>query len=377
MAMTGARAPVLTRRELNRALLARQLLLEPARLSPATAVTRLVGLQAQAPLPPYLALRARLRGFDPGELGRMLTDAEVVRLTLLRGTIHMVTPYDAAFLRPLVQPVIERTHAGAFGRRMGAATPEQIAAATLEELRGGPLGARELGRRLVARGIGDDVEAIGNATRVHVPLVQLPPRGVWGAGGQVRYQVFDDWTGQGLHPSPSMEALVLRYLAAFGPATAKDMQTWSGLTGLAPVFDRLRDDLLTFRDEDGRELFDLPDAPRPDPDAPAGVRFLGEYDNLLLGHHDRRRIIPQNFPWKELVTGDRFVNHLLVDGMLRGVWWIERDRKRSATLVVEPAHSLTPLERQAVEAEAHVTLRFLDPPVERHDVRLEPPTQTG
>jgi hypothetical protein len=361
---------LLTRRELNRALLARQLLLEPSPLEPTKAIEHLVGLQAQAPLPPYLALRARLAGFDPHVLGRMLTERALVRLTLLRGTIHMVTPRDAAFLRPLTQPVIERTHAGAFGRRMGSATPERVAAATVEELRDGGLGARELGRRLVARGVGDDVEAVGNATRVHVPLVQLPPRGVWGAGGQVRYLPFQEWTGLDLDPSPSMEALVRRYLAAFGPASAKDLQTWSGLTKVAPVFERLRAELVTFRDEDGRELFDLPDGPRPDGEIPAGVRFLGEYDNLLLGHNDRRRIIPEDFPWNELVTGDRFVNYLLVDGILSGVWWVERDGKRSATLVIEPSRDLTASERQTVEAEAHASLTFLELAADHYDVRL-------
>ena len=130
--------------------------------------------------------------------------------------------------------------------------------------------------------------------------------------------------------------MILRYLRAFGPASVMDVQSWSGLTRLRPVLERLRPRLLTFRDEQGRELFDLPDAPRPAPDTPAPVRLLGEYDNVLLGHADRRRIIPDDFPWSAMLAHGRFVNNLLVDGMLRATWWIEREGKRRATLGIRP-----------------------------------------
>jgi hypothetical protein len=183
-ARSAARRPVLGPRALNRALLARQLLLRRADLPVAAAVEHLLGLQAQAPAPPYHGLWSRLEGFDPHELGRLLTERAAVRLTLMRGTVHLVTVGDALLLRPLVQVVVERAHSAAYGRRMGGADPERLAAAVRELLAGGPLTARALGRRLVERGIGDDAEALGNAARVHVQLVQVPPRGVWGAGGQ-------------------------------------------------------------------------------------------------------------------------------------------------------------------------------------------------
>ncbi len=187
---------VLGPRALNRALLERQLLLRRVDLPVRDAVEHLVGLQAQAALPPYYGLWSRLEGFDPHELGRMLTDREAVRLTLMRGTVHLVTVRDALLLRPLVQVAIERGHNGVFGRRMGGADTGELEAAVRELLDGEPLTARELGRRLVARGIGEDVEAIGNATRVHVPLVQVPPRGVWGASGQAKYAAIEAWTGR-------------------------------------------------------------------------------------------------------------------------------------------------------------------------------------
>jgi hypothetical protein len=361
---------VLSRRALNRALLARQLLLERVTTPVPDVVEHLLGLQAQATLPPYYGLWSRLDGFDAHELGALLTDRKALRLTLMRGTVHLVTVRDARFLRPLVQGVIERNHNGAFGRRMGNADPAALASATREELAAdGPLTARELGKRLVARGIGADVEAIGNATRVALPLVQVPPRGVWGKGGHAKYATIEDWTGQALDPDPSPERLVLRYLNGFGPATVRDIQNWSGLTKLKPLVEALRPQLVSFEDEDGKELFDLPGAPRPDPDTPAPVRFLGEYDNVLLGHADRRRMIPDGFPWDAMLAHGRFVNNVLVDGELRATWWIEREGKRRATLGIRPFGKLP--QRRAVEAEARRMVDFAAPDARERIVQVE------
>ena len=354
---------VLGPRELNRALLERQLLLRRADRTVAETVEHLLGLQAQAPLPPYLGLWSRLRGFDPDELGRMLTEREVVRLTLMRGTVHLVTPRDAALLRPLVQVAIERGHNGAFGRRMGGADPESVSVAVREALAGGPMTAREIASVLVARGIGDDVEAIGNAVRTYVPLVQLPPRGVWGKGGRARYATLEEWTGLPVDAQPSVDEVVLRYLRAFGPASAMDAQNWSGLTKLAAVFERLRPRLVTFHDPGGRELFDLPDAPRPAGSVPAPVRFLGEYDNVLLGHADRSRMIPADFPWGAMLAHGRYVNNLLVDGTLRATWWLE-----DGALAIRPFGALD--ERDEVEAEARAVIALLG---EAREVRFEAP----
>jgi hypothetical protein len=363
---------VLGRRALNRALLERQLLLRRTRIPVREAVERLVGLQAQAVLPPYVGLWSRLEDFDPHELGRMLTEREAVRLTLMRGTVHLVTVPDALMLRPLVQAVIERAHNGAFGRRMGGADVGELERATRELLDGEALGARELGRRLVARGIGDDPEAIGNAARAYAPLVQVPPRGVWGRSGQAKYATIESWTGRELDPRPSVDELVLRYLAGFGPASVMDMQNWSGLTRLKDAFERLQPRLVTFRDDDGRQLFDLPDAPRPDPGTPAPLRFLGEYDNVLLGHADRRRVVPADFPWDAMLAHGRFVSNFLVDGMLRGTWWIERDGRRRATLGVRPFGQLTRVECEEVAAEAEAMLAFAAADADVRDLSFEP-----
>ena len=363
---------ILGRRALNRALLERQLLLRRVDRPVSETVEHLVGLQAQSVPPTYYGLWSRLEGFDPHELGRMLTDREAVRMTLMRGTVHLVTVRDALLLRRLVQVVIERSHNGAFGRRMGGADLAELEHAVREELNVEALHARELGRRLVARGIGGDVEAIGNATRVHVPLVQVPPRGVWGKSGQAKYATLEAWTGRELDRDPSIDDVVMRYLGGFGPASVMDMQNWSGLTKLREAFERLRARLVTFRGEDGRELFDLPDAPRPDPDVPAPVRLLGEYDNVLLGHADRTRIIPEDFPWGQMLAPGRWVSNFLVDGTLRGTWWIEREGKRAATLAIRPSGELLPAERDEVAAEAELMLEFSEPEAAARGVRFEP-----
>ena len=362
----------ITRRELNRALLARQLLLRRVEQPVGETIEHLVGLQAQAPMPPYFGLWSRIEGFDPRVLGRMLTDREVVRMTLMRGTVHMVTARDGLVLRPLMQQVVERTHNGAFGRRMGGADPRRLAEAVRELLAEEPLTARELGRRLVERGIGDDVEAIGSAARVYVPLVQVPPRGVWGAGGQAKYLPLESWTCGELAPAIPIAEIVSRYLGAFGPATVMDVQRWSGLTKLKEAFEQLRAQLVSLRDEDGKELFDLPEGPRPDPETPAPVRFLGEYDNALLGHADRRRIIPEDFPWAAMLEEGRFVSNLLVDGVLRATWRIDRHGKRRATLVIRPSPRFSRAEREEVAAEAQRLIDFAAADAETREIRFAP-----
>jgi hypothetical protein len=255
---------------------------------------------------------------------------------------------------------------------MGGADPAKLTAAVRELLADGPLTARELGTRLVERGIGGDVEAIANAARVYIPLVQVPPRGVWNAGGQAKYAPLESWAGRGLEAQPSIDEVVLRYLGAFGPASVMDAQKWSGLTRLNAVLERLRPRLVTFRDNHGKELFDLPDAPRPGPDTTVPVRLLGEYDNVLLGHADRRRIIPRDFPWEAMLAPGRFVNNLLVDGMVRATWWIEREGKHGATLAIRPGRELCTVEREEVATEAQRMIDFAAADAAERDVRFEP-----
>ena len=280
--------PLLTRRAQNRALLARQLLLERSTSHSAEgAIEHLLGLQAQTPRDPYLGLWSRLDGFDPETLGALLTDRQVVRMTLMRATVHLVTAGDGSRLRPLVQPGIERSFKGTWGKRITGVDVEAAIAAARQVLAHAPepLTGRELAARVIAdHGIDGDLEAIRHAINVRLTLVQVPPRGLWGRSGQPKYAELDAWTGRNGQATFTVDDVIMRYLSAFGPASVADFQKWSGLTRCAAVIDRLRPALATFRSESGGELFDLPDAPRPDPDTPAPVRFLPEFDNVLLSH---------------------------------------------------------------------------------------------
>ena len=367
-------AEVLSRRELNRALLQRQHLLRRADMPVKDMVEHLVGIQAQEIMPPYIGLWSRLQGFNPDELGRLLEEREAVRLWLMRGTIHLVTVGDALAFKPLTQVVAERQHRGGhYGRRMAGADIEALVETARELLVEEPLGARELGRRLVAQGFGDDAEAIGNAARTHLPLVQVTPRGVWGKRGQAKLATIQSWTGSELEPEPSIDDFVLRYLRAFGPASVADIQNWSGLTRLREVVERLCERLVVFQDESGRELFDLPDAPRPDPDVPAPVRLLGEYDNVLLGHADRTRIVPAGFPWAAMRAFRRFVSTVLVNGVLRATWWLEREGNAAAILGIRPFGRLSNQDRDDVESEAQRMIDFAAGDANARDVRFEDP----
>jgi hypothetical protein len=281
---------VLDDRALGRATLARQGLLarEPGDLL--ATVHRLVGLQAQVPHNPYTALWSRLADFDPLALSGLIEDRALVRIVTLRATIHLVTADDALLLRPLVQPVLDgelarhSEHKDKFPGVDLAAVMAVMRPLVEEKPRTGT----EL-RALVAEHFPDlDAPALAYAVRNKLAMVQVPPRGLWGRGGQVRTTTAVSWLGRPLVAEPDVDAVVLRYFAAFGPAAVADVATWSRLTALREVVDRLRPKLQVFRDERGRELFDLPDAPRPDPATPAPTRFLPEYDNVLR-RHDRVR----------------------------------------------------------------------------------------
>jgi hypothetical protein len=333
---------VLSPRALNRALLERQMLLHRRELPAAEAIEHLVGMQAQAPDPPYVGLWTRLEGFYPDELARLITERRVVRIALMRNTVHLVSARDCLKLRPLVQPVIER---GLIANRAHRAALEGMdvealvhaGRALLEER---PRTAKELGVLLHERWPDRDPASLARAIRHLLPLVQVPPRGVWGRSGPAAHTTAEAWLGCPLDPNPSLDEMLMRYLGAFGPATVKDIQTWSGLTRLQEVTERLRPRLRTFRDEHGNELFDLPDAPRPDPDTTIPPRFLPEFDNLILSHFDRTRVIADDYR-KAIASRNGMVPAtVLVDGFVRGTWKTELVRGK-ATLVVKPFGTLT------------------------------------
>ena len=360
---------VLSRRALGRATLARQLLLDRADLRVATALDHLVGLQAQVPRVPHLALWSRLVGYAPAELDELMTSRAVVRTQLMRTTIHSVTAADALALRPLLQPVLDRTFAGtAWGQRLRGQDLSAVVAEAAALLAERPLGRAQLQGELARRHPDLDAEAVTFGVSYWVPWVQPPPRGLWsGTGAPVMVPV-TAWLGRSDAVPASPDDLVLRYLGAFGPAGIRDVQTWCGLTRLREVVDRLGPRLRRFRSEDGAELVDVPDAPLPDPDIPAPVRFLAEYDNVLLSHADRSRVVPEgdHVPLPGGAGGR--TGTVLVDGLLRATWAARPDGD-ATVLIVRPSAPLSADERAGVEAEGGRLLAFLAPG-RRHDVRF-------
>jgi hypothetical protein len=364
-----------TQRQLNRTTLQRQLLLERSDRPVLDAVRDLVGLQAQEPLDPYLALWARLQDFDPEVLAQHLVDRDVVRIVVMRGTIHLVTADDCLFLRPLIQPVLDRelrihSQFKAALATMDLAPVLAFAGPLLAEQ---PLPGSKLRAAIGERFPELDAAAAAYACRNHLALVQIPPRGVWGKTLQVTSTPAEAWLGRPLRTDATVDEMVLRYLAVFGPASVADAASWSGLTGMREVFDRLAPQLRTYRTEAGRELFDLAGAGLADPDLPAPVRFLPEYDNLLLSHKDRSRFFPEELP-EDLGEARFFHGTALHDGRVVATWWIERDKPhRSSTLHVEPRVRLARRARSDLEREGRALLVFREPAGTVIDVQLPAP----
>ncbi|MEU6236757.1 winged helix DNA-binding domain-containing protein [Kitasatospora sp. NPDC047058] len=354
-----AEPAVLTTRALNRALLARQHLLARSTMTAAAMVRHLGGLQAQAaPQPPYLGLLARLDGFAPEHLTEPIERREAVRIALHRGTIHLVTAEDCLTLRPLVQPVLEQGFRGNHGKLLDGVDLDAVAAEARELVEAQPRTFQQLGALLAESRPGRDPGALAQAARCFLPLVQVPPRGIWGRSGAAAHTTAEHWLGRPLDPAPSLDDLALRYLAAFGPAGVADLQKWCGLSRLGPVLKRLAPGLVTFRDEHGRLLYDLPDAPRPDPSVPAPVRLVAPFDNLVLSHADRTRVLPEEYRPRLMTQNGIVLGILLVDGMAAGSWQLTEGRGGERTVLVRPYAALRKDDRREAEAEAERVLAF-------------------
>ncbi|WP_030667334.1 winged helix DNA-binding domain-containing protein [Streptomyces sp. NRRL B-1347] len=361
-------APVLSRHALNRATLDRQLLLRRTRMSAAAALTHLVGLQAQNVKPPYYALAARLDGFVPEELSDLMSGRAAVRAVTMRSTVHTLTADDLLTLRPLTQAAIDR-ELRAFRKGLGGVDLDRLAAVARAYVEDEPRTPAQLRAELARHWPDADPQSLGIAARARLPLVQVTPRGLWRRSGRVALTTAEHWLGRPLVAAPAPDAVVERYLAAFGPASVQDMQAWAGVTRLRDAFERLRPRLRTFRDENGVELFDLPDAPRPDPETPAPPRFLPEFDNLLLSHADRSRVVPAEYKARTWKSNQAFCA-FLVDGFLAGVWRLDETDSDTVAVVVEAFGTLTETQRADVEDEAVRTARVLAPGASSYDVRF-------
>lgn len=356
-----ASGPRLTDAELGRALLARQHLVatgDPREGGPdlrradgadgadggervVAEVRHLVGLQSQVPTSPYAGLWSRLPGFATGHLGDRLLDRSLVRVATLRGTVHLVTADDAFELSALTRPTLA-AHLRARNEHGAALADVDLddLADTARDLLAEPLTSVELGRRLAARWPAVDPKHLAYGARCLLPLVQVPPRGLWGASGPgttTTWTTAHAWLGEPGHRSPDeIEAvasasdpeavlaarvrLVRRYLAAFGPATVADVQRWSGLTRLRAAVDVLRPELVTATDTAGRELLDLPGAPRPAGDVPVPVVLVADFDNLVLAHDDRTRVLGAIAVKQVVSVNGQVAATVLVDGRVAGAW---------------------------------------------------------
>ncbi|WP_051884929.1 winged helix DNA-binding domain-containing protein [Lysobacter antibioticus] len=368
-----AAAEVLSARALNRALLGRQSLLERSRESVPAMVERLLGLQAQAPNPPYLGLWTRLRDFALDDLTAAMQAREVVRATMMRGTLHLVSAQDYRRLRPVLQPVLQRLSLqSGHARALQGLDLATLRRAGFEALRAQPLSATALGEALRAHWPDHDANALASLVRGAEPLVHVPPAGLWDSHKPACFATAIDWLGASIDDNAdeaAIDAMLLRYLGAFGPASARDATTWSGLTATRERLERLRPGLRVFRDEAGTELFDLPDALRPDLTTPAPARLLPEFDNVLLSHAERSRIFDESLRGAIFTRNGLVAATILVDGFVAGTWKLQRDA-RSATLSIAPFRPLKAADREALEREAELCLSVAAPSQAQRELRF-------
>ena len=343
---------------LNRTLLERQFLAERTDCSPEAVIGQLVALQAQEPNWPYVGLWSRLEGFRHDDLAALLHDRSVVRSTMLRRTMHLAGADDYGWLRPTVRPVVQVALKHAYyAKEIGGIDPDELARAGRELLTGRTLSRQELGRLLAERFPGRHPSRLADTVEILLPLVHAPAAGAWGGWGSragIAVTLAEEWIRRPMSAAPQLETMVLRYLAAFGPAGVMDVQAWSGLTRLREVVDRLRPRLRVFRAEGGGELFDVPDAPIADPDRPVPVRFLPAFDNALLGHRDRTRVISDEDRKRFARVASAGVPMFLVDGFVHGTWSLQ-----GSTLLIAPLRPLSTADAAAVEEEAERLLGFI------------------
>lgn len=346
-------------RALNRATLARQFLLAREPIGVVEAVRRLCGMQAQEPKPPFLGLWTRLDGFQASDLHAALHDRSLVRATMMRATLHLMTGDDYTAFRTAMQPMLDGA-LRVLGDRAKGLDVQKVVPAARSLLEQEPRTFNEVRASLQEEFPDVNDRALGYAVRLCVPLVMVPTHDRWGFSRTSRFTLADEWLGTAPAREPAIDELMLRYLTAYGPASAADAQTWSGLPATSEALERLRPGLRVFADDKGRELFDLPDAPRPGEDVPAPARFLPEFDSLVLAHADRRRIIADAHRPSLTTKNLRVRAVFLWDGFARGIWETEYKRK-VATLRLRPFEPLPQAAVDDLTAEGMSLLQFIEP----------------
>ena len=362
---------ILTLRELNRATLARQMLLERATVSVPAAIERLAGLQAQLSSAPFIGLWTRLRDFRRQDLALLIENRTVVKATLMRATLHLFTAEDYVRFRATLQSMLSSA-GGAIAKQRGAELDlDRLLCAARRYIGDKPRTFTEISDMVAELMPDQDVGAMRYSVRTQIPLVQVPIAGGWSYSNKPEFTLAESWIGRPISTENNLRELVFRYLAAFGPASVTDMQTWSALPKLKDIFEKLRPDLQTYRHE-RRELFDIPDLSLPESDTPASSRFLPEFDNLLLSHSNRTRVIADEHRSKVFLPGLRVAATVLVDGFVRGVWKTEK-QKDGATLVIEPFEKLTKQDRASLMEEGQQLVRFVEDNAKSFDIRFADP----
>lgn len=360
----------LTQRQLNRTLLDRQMLLEREQVKPLQAIEQLVAMQAEKANMPYIGLWARLKDFTRDQLTQLMFDREVVRVQYLRSTMHLVPARDYAAMRASVQPALTRALGAFFGQKAKGLEVAAIVRAARQAIEGEPQTFVKLRALLLGLYPDRDAEAMAYAVRTHLPMVQIPPAGTWGVGGSPAHALAETWIDAPYNEDDDPRPLIRRYLAAFGPSSLRDAQAWSGFVRFKATMDALESELVTYQDEKGVTLYDLPTSPIIDEDTPAPVRFLPELDNLILSHFDRTRIIAAAYRPRVFLPAARVRSTFLVDGYVAGAWKIEKAR-RAATLIIEPFAPLEKRAREEVAAEGERLLRWVADDAETFEVTFK------
>lgn len=360
---------VLTLRELNRATLARQFLLERTDCTPLEVIRWLVALQGQVSNAPYIGLWTRLQAFQRADLAGLLENKQVLRASSLRGTLHIIAADDYLLFHPLLQPALTR-NLRLFAQRTEGFDLDHFIAEMQAYIREQPRMAVELRAKMEELYTGMGKQHVVDSVRMHMALIQMLPAGTWGFTGKPVHMEASRWLERPLSNAGStLTQLVWRYLAAFGPASVKDMQQWSGITGIRQAIETLRPELFTFRDELGRELLDLPDAPRPSADIPVPVRFLPEFENMLFSYEERGRIVDRAYFPAIFTQNGQNCATFLVDGFVAGSWKIERG-PTSATLVIYLFNPLTSDIQAELQAEGERLMRWVLDGADTFDIRF-------
>ncbi|MBP7705360.1 MAG: AlkZ family DNA glycosylase [Caulobacter sp.] len=353
-----AKPETLADRDLNRALLARQMLLSRQDVGVAPAIERLGGLQAQDARPPFIALWNRLNGFRREDLLTALHDRTVVKATFTRGTLHLVSAADYLAFRTAHASVLEGAMLTDMKEMAKVAPVGELVAAAKTALADGALTFADLRAVLAAKWPDLNERHMGYAVRLNLPLVATPDDSQWGGKAGAAFALADLWLAAKPSETPDVEGVIRRYLTAFGPATPADVQTFTGFKGVKALLEGM-DGLATYRNAAGKPLYDVKDGLFADPETPAPVRLLADFDGVMLAHADRSRVLGdlgKHMTSKNLRVPAVFT----VDGFVAGTWALAAT-KTKATLTVTALGKLTNTAKDEITAEGEALLRFVAP----------------